>query len=192
MNVTAGRAGTDLAVAPECKFSTQKATRVRALSLLMRWSGLLIIDAASLAKTELRFANGVYRAVRRRLKTDILVNNILPTAVAVELLAVPNSNPKYFFWSGEGTEKTVAGKLTNDLKKAFVKAGTADGHPHPFRGTAAVELLKAGVDIRKVSKFLGHSSVTTTEKYYAPWNKAQQDIIDDEIGAAQETMEMHV
>jgi integrase len=70
-------------------------------------------------------------------------------------------------------------------------AGIADGHPHRFRDSAAAELLKAGVDIRKVSTFLGHASVTTTEKYYAPGKKAQQDIMDDEIGAAQGMMEMH-
>lgn len=30
----------------------------------------------------------------------------------------------------------------------------------------APPLLKAGMDIRKVSKALGHSSVTITERYY--------------------------
>jgi len=42
----------------------------------------------------------------------------------------------------------------------------------------AVELRKASVDVRKVSRALGHSSVTITERYYAKWNKAQQDILD--------------
>jgi integrase/recombinase XerD len=176
----------------ECGLTAEKAVRARALCLLMRWSGLSVIDAASLAKTELRFAKGVYRVVRRRLKNGRLVNNKIPTAVATQLLTVPNSNAKYFFWSGEGTERSCAGHLTKDLKKIFTKAKIPDGHPHRFRDTAAVELLKAGVDIRKVSKFLGHASVATTEKYYAPWNKAQQDIMDNEIGSAQDTMEMYL
>ena len=55
------------------------------------------------------------------------------------------------------------------------------GTTHMFRHTFAVELLKAGVDIRKVSRALGHSSVTITEKYYARWNKAQQDILDVDL-----------
>jgi site-specific recombinase XerD len=50
-----------------------------------------------------------------------------------------------------------------------------------------VELLKAGVDIR-VQKALGHSSLATTEKYYAPWNKAQQDIHNDNIRSARKNM----
>lgn len=42
----------------------------------------------------------------------------------------------------------------------------------PFSATISVEVLKAGVDIwtsldiRKVSRALGHSSVVTTERYY--------------------------
>ena len=72
------------------------------------------------------------------------------------------------------------------------RIGIKDGHPHRFRDTAAVELLKAGVDIREVQKFLGHKSLATTEKYYAPWNKRQQDIFGAKIKAAQQTMELHV
>jgi site-specific recombinase XerD len=53
-----------------------------------------------------------------------------------------------------------------------------------LRHTFSVELLKAGVDIRKVSKALGHSSVTITERHYAKWNKAQQDILDGDLASA--------
>jgi integrase/recombinase XerD len=145
-----------------------------------------------LAREELQFANGEYTVVRRRLKTGTLVNNPIPNEIAAELLAAPNSNPKYVLWSGKGTEKSIAGKFTSDLQKVFAKAEIKDGHPHRFRDTAAVELLKAGVDIREVQKFLGHKSLATTEKYYAPWNKRQQDIFGAKIKAAQETMELHM
>lgn len=180
----------------QCELSSQKALEVRALSLLMRWSGLSIIDAASLAKMELQHSRigkeDVYRIVRRRIKTDILVNNQIPTAVAKILLSLETPNEKYFFWTGEGSPKSVAGHFTKYLKKVFEAAKIENGHPHRFRDTAAVELLKCGKDIRMVSKFLGHSSVQTTEKYYAPWNKAQQIIMDAAISSAIQTMEVHV
>jgi site-specific recombinase XerD len=41
---------------------------------------------------------------------------------------------------------------------------TIQGTSHMFRHTFSVELLKAGVHIRKVSKALGHSSVTVTAR----------------------------
>ncbi|HWZ80179.1 MAG TPA: site-specific integrase [Candidatus Sulfotelmatobacter sp.] len=76
---------------------------------------------------------------------------------------------------------TVCGVLhkLRECKKAGV-----DGTSHMFRHTFSVELLKAGVDIRKVSRALGHSSVTIAERYYAKWNKAQQDILDGDLTRA--------
>ncbi|MCY4597994.1 MAG: tyrosine-type recombinase/integrase [Bryobacterales bacterium] len=54
-------------------------------------------------------------------------------------------------------------------------AGVEGFHPHRLRDTFAVELLLAGVLIQDVSILLGHSSVATTERYYAPWNLAQRE-----------------
>jgi integrase/recombinase XerD len=176
----------------QCGFTPEKAIRVRALSLLMRWSGLSIIDAASLPKTDLRFAKGIYRVVRRRIKTGVLVNNKIRPPSPSSCWRCRTPIPSISSGLGRELRKSIAGKFSNDLKEVFIKAGITDGHPHRFRDTAAVELLKHNVDIRKVSKFLGHKSVTTTERYYAPWNKAQQDIMDDAIGAAQEMMEIHI
>src|SRR5271165_6880109 len=47
--------------------------------------------------------------------------------------------------------------------------------PHMLRDTFAVELLLAGVPIDQVSILLGHASVKTTERHYAPFVKARQE-----------------
>jgi integrase/recombinase XerD len=38
-------------------------------------------------------------------------------------------------------------------------------HPHSMRHTAAVHLLRSGVDITTISQWLGHASVVTTSRY---------------------------
>jgi site-specific recombinase XerD len=103
-----------------------------------------------------------------------------------ELLAVKNGNPHFFFVSGESTSKGAVSVFDKHYRAAFIKAGIKlDGQlSHTQRHTFVVELLKAGVDVRKVSKALGHSSVTITEPYYAKWNKAQQDILDEDLASA--------
>jgi integrase len=49
-------------------------------------------------------------------------------------------------------------------------------HPHAFRHTLVNKLMENGNDMSKVSKFMGHSSATITEKYY--WTQNIVDIVD--------------
>jgi site-specific recombinase XerD len=164
--------------------TAQSALRVKALMQLQRWSGLSLVDAVCLEKDELIEAGGVYRVVTSRRKTGTAVNNVIPSDVAKLLLEVKNGNAEYFFWSGTTTH---AGSYFDKMyRKVFkqAKIPTEGKLSHRFRHTFAVELLKAGVDIRKVSRALGHSSVTVTERYYAKWNKAQQDLLDDDLTGA--------
>lgn len=58
------------------------------------------------------------------------------------------------------------------LKKRCIRAQTMTPtltakrlHPHSMRHSTAVHLLRAGVDIVTISQWLGHASVTTTNRY---------------------------
>ncbi len=48
------------------------------------------------------------------------------------------------------------------------RLGLHDARFHDLRRTFGYNLIKQGRPIYEVSKLLGHSSVTTTEKHYAP------------------------
>ena len=157
--------------------------RVKACMQLQRWSGLSIVDAVCLSKDELQQSGKGFRVRTQRRKTGTHVNNIIPSWLGKELLKVKNGNPTYFFVSGEATQKGAVSTIDKMYRQVF-KTAKIEGTSHMFRHTFSVELLKAGVDIRKVSRALGHSSVTITERYYAKWNKAQQDILDGDLARA--------
>jgi hypothetical protein len=108
-----------VAACHKCKFTPYMRARVRALIQLMRESSLSIIDPTSLRRDELVLASAEYNVVRRRLKTGNQVNNNIPKKVALELLAVPNDNSTYFFWTGVGDARTIAGKFSNELQSVF-------------------------------------------------------------------------
>ena len=163
----------------ECR---NQATRLRILTWLMRWSGLAIRDAVTLERRRLN-ENGelfLYRA-----KTGSPVYVPLPPDVAEALRNIPpgpSPNPRYFFWSGNGSPKSVVGNWQRSFRRLFKIADlrSDDGspkrcHPHMFRDTFAVEMLLAGVPLEQVSMLLGHKSVKITEKHYAPWVKARQE-----------------
>jgi integrase/recombinase XerD len=172
-----------LAAVPKTGLQPHNATRVKACMQLQRWSGLSLVDAVCLSKDELQQDGKTFRVRTQRRKTGAHINNVIPSWLGKEMLTAKNGNPTYFFISGEATPKGAVSTFDKMYRQVFKKAGV-DGTSHMFRHTFSVELLKAGVDIRKVSKALGHSSVTITERYYAKWNKAQQDILDGDLAKA--------
>jgi integrase/recombinase XerD len=155
-------------------------TRLRALTLLMRWSGLRIRDAVILERDRLHEDSLLlYQA-----KTGQPVYVPLPPEVVEALQNIPDGpkpNPRYFFWSGNGLPKSAVADWQRSYRRLFEIANIRklDGerkrcHPHMFRDTFAVEMLLAGVPIDQVSILLGHKSVKITEKHYAPFVKARQ------------------
>ena len=161
---------------------TNKA-RIRALVQLQRWSGLSLVDAVCLSKDELKQVGDIFRVVLDRQKTGTHINNVIPAWLGQELLKVKNGNPEYFFWTGLTTPEDAPSYFHKLYRKVFKAAGV-EGSSHHFRHTYAIELLKAGIDIRTVQKALGHSSLGTTEKYYSRWNLAQQDLMDASLQGA--------
>jgi integrase/recombinase XerD len=51
-------------------------------------------------------------------------------------------------------------------RRLFRQAGFPEVNIHTLRKTAGANLIQAGMDIYRVSKFLGHSSVKVTEQHY--------------------------
>jgi integrase/recombinase XerD len=92
------------------------------------------------------------------------------------LRTLPNSNPRYFFWTGNGLHYRASNCWHASLQRLFKWAKLDKrAHPHMLRDTFAVELLLAGVPIDQVSILLGHAGVKTTERHYAPFVKARQE-----------------
>jgi integrase len=172
-----------------------RSEKLRALVLLMRWSGLAIRDAVTLERERLTSGNKLFLY---RAKTNVPVYLPLPSQLADLLRSLPNSNPRYFFWSGNGDPETVKKGWDRSLRRLFkdVKLRKPDGtlkrcHAHMFRDTFAVELLLAGVPLDQVSLLLGHASIKVTERHYAPFVKARQEQLEASTLRAWAVMESH-
>ncbi len=146
--------------------------REQALLLLLRYSGLAIRDAVTLERTAIQ-SDG--ELVLRRAKSGELVTVVLPGEVILALDAVADPPRRHFFWTGESLAETAVKYWRKRLQAVADMAGVKGFHPHRMRDTFAVELLLAGVAIQDVSTLLGHSSVQTTERHYAPWNQARRN-----------------
>jgi integrase/recombinase XerD len=147
--------------------------RLKALVMLLRYSGLRITDAVTLTKH--RIKDGIL--ILRTAKTGTDVRVPLPPAALAALKAI-SSSTEYYFWSGESTKKACVGDYQRAFKKLYELAKVENGHAHRWRDTFAVELLLAGMALEQVSVLLGHQSIRVTEKHYSPFVKARQDQLE--------------
>ena len=58
--------------------------------------------------------------------------------------------------------------MCHHFKKEVRRLKIKDARFHDLRRTFGLNLIKQGMSIYKVSKLLGHKSVRTTERHYAP------------------------
>jgi integrase/recombinase XerD len=155
----------------------ENALRIRALVLLLRYSGMRIGDAVGLSSDRIQ----QNRLFLYTAKTGTPVNTVLPDFVLEALESCPKVTGVQFFWNGRDKLDTIVGSWRKRLAKLFELAEVPKGHAHRFRDTFAVELLLAGVPIERVSALLGHQSVRITERHYSPWVRARQDQLEQDL-----------
>lgn len=159
---------------PKIPEGTEK--KLLALVLLMRYSGLRISDAVMFGRSKLQKGNLFLR--QQKTKEPVWVP--LPEKVINALDACDDGN-EHPFYAGTGTVKTCITEWQQRLKLVYEMAGIPDGHSHRLRDTFSVDLLSRGVPLDVVSVLLGHSSIRTTEKHYAPWVKRRQVALTDAV-----------
>ena len=156
------------------------AVRIRALVLLLRYSGMRIGDAVSLSMDRLD-GNSLFLYTA---KTGVPVRVKLPDFVLEALRATPRMTDRYWFWSGIGKLHTAVRVWETRLCRLFRLAEILDGHAHRFRDTFAVELLLSGVPLERVGVLLGQRSIRVTERHYAPWVRSRQEQLERDLECA--------
>ena len=76
---------------------------------------------------------------------------------------------EYLFCTNQGKPLSIANYETN-FKAYSKRIGLNNAHPHMLRNNFAKRFLMNGGDIYTLSRILGHSSVTVTEKAYLDLN----------------------
>ena len=129
--------------------------KARDLFIFQLYTGLSYSDTQSFSLVDYKRIEGKYVHIGQRIKTGVpYVSQLLPPAVAVlerNGMELPRlSNQKYNIC----------------LHALGAAAGiTTPLHSHVARHTFATMMLKHGVKIENVSRMLGHTNITQTQRY---------------------------
>jgi integrase len=168
----------------ELRLSKGHTPALRALCLVMRYAGLRVSDAVALDHTQLvprENGDGYAIKIMAQKKTGEWVRVPITDEVADALHTLPFrgecDGKRYWFWGGDGVIDTAVNHWQERITKLFrhAQAKKAFAHhasPHTWRHTFAISMLNAGVDIKMVSRWLGHASINVTESHYAHANAA--------------------
>ncbi len=145
----------------------EKGLRDRAILELLYSSGLRVSELVGLNSNQLDLDLGIVRVMGKGRK-----ERIVPVGVkAIEVLKayleergmLKGDEPIFVnFLGGRLTARSV-GRLVKKYSRhsgIFRKVS-----PHSLRHTFATHLLDAGADIREIQEMLGHSSLSTTQRY---------------------------
>lgn len=152
--------------------STIKGIRDRALLELLYAGGLRVSELTGLNLQDLSRSERVMR-VRGKGRKERIVPYGRRAAAALEdylparlsLLPSKAAPTEALFVNLRGARLSARG--VQQLLTDYVRAAalSLDVHPHLFRHSFATHLLSNGADLRSVQELLGHSRLTTTQRY---------------------------
>ncbi|MEN9723276.1 MAG: site-specific recombinase XerC [Pseudomonadota bacterium] len=147
--------------------STLAGKRDRALLEILYGSGLRVGEAVALNVEDLNLAQGWVRVMGKGSKQREVPLGGPAVQALSHYLEGPRQNPQtqalFLNYRGDRlTSRSVARMLARQL----VRLGTAKHlSPHGLRHSFATHLLAAGADLRTIQELLGHSRLSTTQRY---------------------------
>jgi integrase/recombinase XerC len=149
---------------------TPQGDRDHAIFELLYATGMRVSEIAGLRIRDLDPASGVMRITGKGKKErTVFFGSTASSAVSRYLSKrhelIVQGNPEWLFLNSQGNRLSET-RIRQILNQYLVKLAMQKRvSPHSFRHSFATHLLNAGADLRWIQELLGHSSLSTTQKY---------------------------
>jgi integrase/recombinase XerC len=144
--------------------------RNKAIFEFLYATGLRISELTGLRMVDINFDEGLIRVLGKGKKERIVPFNNYAKAILLQYLDDARSKFKieidYIFLNAKGKKITsrAVEMILQDKYRNIIGTGK-HVYPHLFRHSFATHLLQRGANLRVIQELLGHSSLSTTEKY---------------------------
>jgi integrase/recombinase XerD len=140
-----------------------KTLRDRAVLELLYGAGLRVSELAGARLSDLNFA-GPFIVVHGKGDKERIAPFGHRAALALKLYLDTRRVFSPWLFAGNQGQRITRQGVWKIVKKCFLPIGRGVS-PHALRHSCATHLLEAGADIRTVQIILGHSDISTTERY---------------------------
>ena len=144
-----------------------EARRDKAIVLLLYGAGLRISEALSIKRSDFPLGEWLRVIGKGGKHRDVPILKIINDAVEKYMEIVKtDDNPDSPIFLGIRGERLSPRIIQRLLKKTRIKLNLPDHlSPHALRHSFATQLLAGGGDLRSIQDLLGHSSLSTTQRY---------------------------
>lgn len=148
--------------------------RNRAIIELFYSSGIRLSELVGLNREDIDFSQGLMRVRGKGKKERVVPVGDHAIAALSRYLAKKHEmrgtrseedDPVALFVNRNGkrlTQRSVARILDQQVRRAGLRKKIS---PHVLRHTFATHMMESGADLRSIQEFLGHESLSTTQKY---------------------------
>ena len=143
------------------------ALRNKALLELLYGAGIRVSEAAALNIEHLNFEQGLVRVLGKGNKERIVpfgppAHKALKQWIQDRHQLAPVDRALFLNKDGK---RLSSRSMWTIAKKSGLKNNIQNLHPHAMRHSCATHLLSSGADLRSIQEQLGHSSLSTTQRY---------------------------
>ena len=163
--------------------SDHAGARDKAILELLYASGLRVSELVGLDLEDLDVPGGMVRVLGKGRKVRLVPFGTKAAAAlrrwihdSAALRAARGTEAVFLNLRGDRlTDRSVRRILDRRLREAAIHARVS---PHALRHTFATHLLGAGADLRAIQEFLGHASLSTTQRYTSVGIDALMQVYD--------------
>ncbi len=147
--------------------SDWEAARDKAILYLMYGAGLRISEALSIYKNQCPLGDWLRVKGKGGKHRDVPILKIVSDSIQKYLLLLPvEFVDEEFLFIGRRGGKLSPRIIQRLIQKLRIKLNLPDhATPHSLRHAFATQLLAGGGDLRSIQDLLGHSSLSTTQRY---------------------------